>query len=879
MKKIISLTIVLFIFINLLSINVLSLDKDSASIDLLNVFQEQYSSSLLQETEGQEKVETKVYCEATIDDNFMEDEIIVVLTREQSALQQEYTTDDFEGIPVSQIKVLYDYYPEDNNHMILSLILDSNNKQNVLDSISILENDERIISAEPNFEIEANIIDTDSYNLVEDTVSVLSSESVSYLSDELSSNTKINFCCAKKYTESNKNSPVKIGIVDRGIYDNIEALNYIPSQPEKYKVKGYVDCRYYRELDDDNPDTVEEDTYIKQYYPPYDYHGTNIALVIAKNDESTYEACPTCGNNLYSGICNNVELYSIFALYGHIDSEYVGYMINAFNYAKKIGIDVLNISAEFAYRQTSTNYNPAFDKWCHAWETAIDDYPGLIVTAAGNFEENLDNINGEKYPVTSEADNVIVVGSCYYVNSVGQMWKENYSAYGLNTVDLFAPGMIYGYDDYGNRKTCNATSYAAPRVAAAAAVLWSINENLTPAQIKDYIMKGVDSSSNLAGKCVSGGSLNIYKSAKMVIADMAYDGKSIFTGHFTRTDKIQVAAITRGAYNASKIYVWTYDTETGTFSDPEHLKTNFSYALDNDWGRNKFRIVCGDFDGNGYDEFCTLYDYDDYLFIEGKDYICHPGDIPVPVEGFTGKVAALDYDNDGRDEVVGFYGISEGVTDLYVWDFNGSGASMTASLTYQYRIPIYFNAQNIDYKVVSGNFDSDAREEVAAIYRSSVSIYHYYLIMINFTENGIAYTEPLSVENTFDVNTFWGRIVTCNYDGAGPDEIVFLYNNPNASPNGIINYGVILNTVSGAWSVNPLYESGANEFNADISTDLMSAGDYNGDGYDEVLAFYKLPAATPANVRTRIYLSQHEIRNGEHKLTGYFCKWDPRGQY
>ena len=54
-------------------------------------------------------IEQKVHCTATADDEFREDEVLVVLSKEQSELKQEYNPDDFPGMGVKSVSVLFDY--------------------------------------------------------------------------------------------------------------------------------------------------------------------------------------------------------------------------------------------------------------------------------------------------------------------------------------------------------------------------------------------------------------------------------------------------------------------------------------------------------------------------------------------------------------------------------------------------------------------------------------------------------------------------------------------------------------------------------------------------------------------------------------------------
>ena len=52
--------------------------------------------------------EEKSYCSATLDDDFVSGEIIVVLTKEQSKLKQNYIPEDFPLVNVGMIRTLYE---------------------------------------------------------------------------------------------------------------------------------------------------------------------------------------------------------------------------------------------------------------------------------------------------------------------------------------------------------------------------------------------------------------------------------------------------------------------------------------------------------------------------------------------------------------------------------------------------------------------------------------------------------------------------------------------------------------------------------------------------------------------------------------------------
>ncbi|MDX6759110.1 MULTISPECIES: S8 family peptidase [Streptomyces] len=126
----------------------------------------------------------------------------------------------------------------------------------------------------------------------------------------------------------------------------------------------------------------------------------------------------------------------------------------------------------------------------------------LQVAAAGN--SNLDLANkttdtespNDSTPVTRTITNACLdipteLPGVVTVSAMGTTAKASYSNYGLNVVDITAPGGdatgIYSTLPGGKYGSMSGTSMASPHVAGVAALLVSTNPGITPAQLRDKL--------------------------------------------------------------------------------------------------------------------------------------------------------------------------------------------------------------------------------------------------------------------------------------------------------------------------------------------------------------------------------------------------------
>ena len=396
----------------------------------------------------------KVYCEATLEDDFTDNDILLVMTPENNF--REYTVNDFSNIGCIEIEDLTIEPKEGKLCRILHLTLEAHSKQNVLDSIKILEERDDIYSAEPNYLIAINST-PDEYTGVNDDQWYIDTIDLPEAWD----------------VETGSNS-VQVGIIDSGIdASHPDLVNRVNTTLSKSFVDHYSSA-------------TSGIVYS---------HGTHVAGIIGAEHD----------NGGIDGVCGDIELISLRVdtlpddkgkIYFNVDA-----VIEAIEYAQEIGIDILNYSGG-GYDNTVA---------MQAMGTQILCFDGLFVCSAGNKDVNTDIT--PHYPGSFQFDNLISVGA-----STEQDEKRSDSNYGKTTVDIFAPGddirstiINNGYGNWGG------TSMAAPVVAGVAALMLSIHPELSPEELKAIIMSSVDiiydeNGNDVFGNlCVSGGRINANK--------------------------------------------------------------------------------------------------------------------------------------------------------------------------------------------------------------------------------------------------------------------------------------------------------------------------------------------------------------------------------
>lgn len=236
-------------------------------------------------------------------------------------------------------------------------------------------------------------------------------------------------------------------------------------------------------------------------------HGTHVAGIIAqarKNGKG--------GDGVAS---DYVQIMALRAVPN--GDEYDKDIALAIRYAADNGAKVINGSFGKSY---SPNKQWVYDAIKYAESKDV-----LFVHAAGNDAKNIDI--SPNYPNDADgkqpefADNVLTIGALNY--EYGSRIMANFSNYGIESVDVFAPGVkIYATTPKNNYQYLEGTSMASPNAAGVAALIRAFYPTLTASQVKHLIMDSgtaITTTFTLAGESGDATTLNkISKSGKIVNA-------------------------------------------------------------------------------------------------------------------------------------------------------------------------------------------------------------------------------------------------------------------------------------------------------------------------------------------------------------------------
>ncbi len=280
-------------------------------------------------------------------------------------------------------------------------------------------------------------------------------------------------------------------------------------------------------VDDDNNGYIDDvngwNAYNSNGTIPVDYHGTHVSGTIGAR-----------GNNglHVSGINWNIKIMEVAGSTSNtsVALEAYGYVLDQRALYDSTGGEkgafVVATNSSFGVDYANCE-NGSYPLWNEMY-TAMGQVGILSAAATINSGQNVDVIGD--VPTGCDSDYLVTV-----TNTTRYDTRNSSAGYGATTIDLGAPGTaILSLSNSGGTGTSTGTSMATPHVSGSIAFLHSVMTpgfaayyKANPAEgaliLKEFILAGVDTIPDLATTTVSGGRLNLFNAANLVLSYMGAD--------------------------------------------------------------------------------------------------------------------------------------------------------------------------------------------------------------------------------------------------------------------------------------------------------------------------------------------------------------------
>ncbi|MGA4722207.1 peptidoglycan DD-metalloendopeptidase family protein [Fictibacillus nanhaiensis] len=331
----------------------------------------------------------------------------------------------------------------------------------------------------------------------------------------------------------------------------------------------------------------------------------------------------------------------------------------------------------------------------------------------------------------------------------------------------------------------------------------------------------------------------------------------LVSGDFNGDGKTDTAAFYDYGSKITKLHVWLSNGTSFTYLGPDGWWNQSGY----DSTMISKRVVAGDFTGDGKDDIAVFYDYGTetrvHVWKSTGTTFTYQGEsgwwksAGYDAKKIAGRVVSNDFNNDGKDDLAAFYDYGNGQTKLHVWTSTGS------SFTYQGENGWWnttgYNANMLTDRVVSGDFNKDGKDDIAAFYNYNDSETRIHVWAS--TGTSFSYQGPNGWWGAagYNANNITGKVVAGDFNSDGKTDIGAFYDYGNSTTKIHIwlSEGSTLNyqTANGWWE--------ATGYNPKMITGRVVAGNFDGDSNSDIAAFYDYGASsTKAHVWTSEYVSE-----------------------
>ncbi|MFT4683031.1 MAG: hypothetical protein ACJAU0_002220 [Flavobacteriales bacterium] len=261
---------------------------------------------------------------------------------------------------------------------------------------------------------------------------------------------------------------------------------------------------------------------------------------------------------------------------------------------------------------------------------------------------------------------------------------------------------------------------------------------------------------------------------------------SVVSGDFDHDGYIDdIAVMYNYDGNSMKIMTWYGDASSQTFVFQGYWYSSSQWNAT----QSRYRVVSGDFDNDGYlDDICAFYEYPSFLTkghvwyndittssfdYEGVWYDSGSGNFDGAK--IKGRVVCGDFDNDGyHDDVAAMYEYQGYLSKIFVW--KSTGSTFSSISTYFNSGSGNYDASKVTHRMSTIDCDNDGYiDDIVALYNQGNGVTSGHVFKSNSSSftNSTIYTGS---SNSFEADYATGKMTSGDFDHDGyHDDISTFY--------------------------------------------------------------------------------------------------------